>query len=59
MPYERSPMIFREALLAEIAKQEALIQRMDGNPEWDNGLMAVLRLERLDLLKKLLEFEKP
>lgn len=59
MPYERSYMTFRETLLAEIAKQEALIQRMDGNPEWDNGLMAVLRLERLDLLKKLLEFEKP
>ena len=52
-------MTFRESLLAEIAKQEALIHRMDGNPEWDNGLMAVLRLERLDLLKKLLEFEKP
>jgi hypothetical protein len=52
-------MTFRDALLAEIDKQHALIKRMDGDPEWDNGIMAVLRLERLDLLKKLLEFERP
>jgi hypothetical protein len=51
-------MTFRDALLAEIDKQQALIKRMDGNPEWDNGIMAVLRMERLDLLEKLLEFER-
>lgn len=51
-------MTFRETLLAEIAKQEALIKRMDGNPEWDNGIMATLRLERLELLQRLLDFER-
>lgn len=50
-------MTFREILLAEIAKQEMLIKRMDGNPEWDNGIMATIRLERLELLRRLVDFE--
>lgn len=46
---------FREALLREIAKQEALIKRMD-SPEW-GGIMGQIRAERLDLLNSLLAFE--
>lgn len=48
---------FRNALLAEIEKQQSLIKRMDSNPEFDNGIMADIRQERLSLLERLLEFE--
>lgn len=48
------------ALLAEIETQKALIDHMDNvrNHEMrDNGIMTVLRAERLELLEKLLAFE--
>lgn len=48
---------FRDVLTAEIAKQEALIKRMDSNPDFDNGMMAMIRLERLQMLERLLDFE--
>ncbi len=48
---------FREHLEAEIAKQEVLIKRMDSNPDFDNGMMTMIRLERLSLLERLLDFE--
>jgi hypothetical protein len=46
-------------LRAEIAAQEALIERMrDNHPGFGgNGIMGQLRAERLELLHKLLEFE--
>ena len=52
---------FKEELIAEIVKQEALIQEMDypPNQEFRNpaGIMASIRRERLELLERLLEFE--
>jgi hypothetical protein len=52
-------MDFAEILRREIAKQCETIKRMsDNHPDFDgNGIMGQIRAERLDLLKKLLEFE--
>ncbi len=51
-------MSFRDALVAEIEKQKALIQRVDfpqNTDMWGNGIMTDIRQERLDLLRRLLE----
>ena len=49
---------FREVLLKEIEYQCELQQRMgDNHPDFGGGLMWQIRMERLQLLQKLLEFE--
>jgi hypothetical protein len=48
---------FRSMLLGEIEHQRSVIARMDPpNSEWDNGAMRVIRIEKLELLERLLEF---
>jgi hypothetical protein len=46
---------WNHTLRREIAEQQALIKRMDMHI--DNGIMAGIRAERLDLLEQLLRFE--
>jgi hypothetical protein len=46
---------WNHALRREIAEQRALIKRMDSH--MDNGIMAGIRAERLELLEQLLRFE--
>ncbi len=55
-----NPAGFRAALLSEIAKQNALIERMDYPPNREtghNGVMQDIRAQRLRLLMELLDFE--
>lgn len=59
MSMPRGALQFRDHLLLEIQYQRDVIARMDSNPDWDNGIMADIRQEKLELLTKLLEFYAP
>jgi hypothetical protein len=49
---------FREVLLREIELQKKLQKRMgDFNENFDHGIMWQIRMERLELLEKLLAYE--